>query len=294
MDLESIQPITPKSYCIWDWTWPDISHHLRTNDAVMIPFASVEQHGLHMPLGADSFQVDEVVRRAAALTQTLHTPVMWAGYSPHHMRSPGEGAGTITLRASTLAAVLYDIGRSLIYHGVNRLVFVCGHGSNLKVLDPLLRRLRYETRALVVNYAPMGERYMGIVDDLMEGPPEETPGWHAGELETSQVMAYDEDLVVKERMRPETAHAPDWLPPSFEKHDTNPGLSFKGFEYFTAPMEHADMSDTGLVGNPLRGSAEKGNQTLDRYAGYLADAIGELLTVDVSVTERDWPDRASW
>ena len=40
---------------------------------------------------------------------------------------------------------------------------------------------------------------MGILSGLLENPPEETPGWHASELETSQVMAYNEKLVHMER-----------------------------------------------------------------------------------------------
>ena len=43
-----------------------------------------------------------------------------------------------------------------------------GHGSNAKVIDPVLRRIRYDTGALVAFYKPYAERYMGLVKDLME------------------------------------------------------------------------------------------------------------------------------
>ena len=61
----------------------------------------------------------------------------------------------------------------------------------MKVIDPLLRRIKYETGALVALYKPYAERYIGILEGLLENPPEETPGWHASELETSQVLAHD-------------------------------------------------------------------------------------------------------
>jgi creatinine amidohydrolase len=284
----------PHSYLLSDLAWPDVAAQLERDDTVLIPFGSTEQHGYHLPLGTDTYNCTQIVERAAVKAKVLYTPPLWTGYAPHHMRKPNEGTGTITVRASTLCAVLYDIARSLIYHGASRLIFVNGHASNNKVTDPLLRRLRYETNALIVNYSPWGERYLGIVADIMEGPPEETPGWHAGELETSEVMVGYPQTVVSSRMRPETAHSPSWLPKSFEKMDTNPGLSFKGYEYFTAPMEHWQMSDSGLVGNPLRATREKGDQSIQRFADYLVDAIAELRTVPVEVTQRDWPERASW
>ena len=67
--------------------------------------------------------------------------------------------------------MLYDIARSLIHHGWNKLVFVNGHGSNTKVLDPLLRRIKYETGAFVALYKPYAERYIGILEGLLENPP---------------------------------------------------------------------------------------------------------------------------
>ena len=87
-------------------------------------------------------------------------------------------------------------------------MFVNGHGSNTKVLDPLLRRIKYETGAFVALYKPYAERYIGLLDDLLENPPEETPGWHASELETSQVMAHNPALVNMDRAAPDRAQVP--------------------------------------------------------------------------------------
>ena len=70
-------------------------------------------------------------------------------------------------------------------------VFVTGHASNMKIIDPLLRQIKYDTGAMVCVYKPYAENYFGMIADLLEGPPEETPGWHAGELETANVLAHD-------------------------------------------------------------------------------------------------------
>ena len=181
----------PVSHCLLDLAPPDIAWFQERSDIVLVPIGSCEQHGAHLPLGTDTITALEVSRRAAAKADVPYTAPLWIGYSPQHMRETSSGVGTITVRASTLNAVLYDILRSLIHHGWNKLILVNGHGSNTKVLDPLLRRIKYETGALVALYKPYAERYIGILDGLLENPPEETPGWHASELETSQVLAHN-------------------------------------------------------------------------------------------------------
>ena len=138
----------------------------------------------------------------------LHTPVVWTGYSPQHMAGPGEGRGTITIRSSTLQALLYDIARSLIHHGFNKILFINGHGSNVKVIDPVLRKIRYDTGALVGFCMPYMERYVGLMEGLMENPKDETPGWHASELETSQMLAHNKELVRMDRAVKTLTHIP--------------------------------------------------------------------------------------
>ncbi len=204
---------------------------------------------------------------------------------------PNRRVGTVTLRASTLNAVLYDVARSLIHHGWNKLVFVNGHGSNTKVLDPLLRRIKYETGAFVALYKPYAERYIGLLGDLLENPPDETPGWHASELETSQVLAHNPALVHMERAAQDRATVPGWLPDSFIKKDGAPDVEFDGYQYFVFPMDHGEFSRTGVIGNPLTATAEKGEEALERFADHLVKAIDEFRPLPVSVTRRAFEDR---
>jgi creatinine amidohydrolase len=249
-------------------------------------------HGPHLPVGTDTFQALETTKRAAEIADVLYTPVLWCGYSPHHLRDAGKGMGTITLRAKTYQDLLYDIARSVIHQGFNKLIFITGHASNMKVIDPVMRKIRYDTGVLVGVFRAYAERYLGVVEDILEGPPEETPGWHAGELETAQVMAYDESLVRMDRAVKTEAHAPDWLPKEFGKKDGVWDASFKGYEYFYFPMEHSEFAPKGIMGNPFRASKEKGNKTLNRYAQYLADAVEVLKKVKIEVKAREFTDRA--
>jgi creatinine amidohydrolase len=210
------------------------------------------------------------------------------------MRAPGFGAGTITLRADTYLNLIYDIGRSLIHHGFNRLIFVNGHGSNVKVIDPVLRRLRYETGALIAYYKPYAERYIGMLKDVLEGPVEETPGWHAGELETSQCLAHNPKIVRMDRAITDKAHAPQWLGEAWAKKDGMPDAEFQGYQYFNFPFDHEEFTDSGIMGKPERGTAEKGEEAFRRFTRHLIDAVAELEKVEVNVKNRDWSEGKAW
>lgn len=279
------------SWDIGDLSYVDIQAYLQAKDVILIPMASLEQHGPHLPLYTDTITAVEISRRVSELIGVLHTPPIWMGYSPQHMHGPGMGRGTITVRSSTLLAVMYDVARSLIHHGFNRLIFINGHGSNVKVVDPILRKLRYETGAMISFVKPYMERYTGILKGLMENPPEETPGWHASELETSQDLAWNENLVRMERAEHTKAHIPDFLPRTFAKKDGMPDVEYDGFTYFNFPMDHHEFIESGTIGNPLRATKEKGEEAFRRLSEHVARGVLELMNEPVSVHNREFVDR---
>jgi creatinine amidohydrolase len=286
---------TFRSYNIADLTFVDIQEYLKTKDLILVPMASTEQHGPHLPLKTDTVTAEEVSRRVADIIQVLYTPCIWTGYSPQHMHEPGMGRGTITIRPETLLNLMYDVARSLIHHGFNRIVFVNGHGSNIKVVDPVLRKLRYETGALIGFVKPYMENYVGLMQGLMENPPEETPGWHASELETSQMLAHDvvkgTNYVRMERAAKTLAHIPAFLPETFRKHDGMPDVNFEGYKYFAFPMDHHEFIESGTIGNPLRATAAKGEEAFRRYSEHVAKGVLELLKAPVEVHNREFVNR---
>jgi len=279
------------SWDLGNLTITDINAYLAEKDLIIVPMASLEQHGPHLPLYTDTVTAVEMSRRVAELIAVLHTPPIWMGYSPQHMHRPGMGRGTITMRSSTVLAVMYDTARSLIHHGFNRIIFMNGHGSNVKIVDPILRKLRYETGALIGFVKPYMERYYGILNGLMENPPEETPGWHASELETSQDLAWNEGFVRMDRAEHTKAHVPEFLPRTFAKKDGMPDVEFEGYTYFNFPMDHHEFIESGVIGNPLRATREKGEEAFRRLSEHVARGILELMEVPVEVHDREFIDR---
>lgn len=261
-------------------------------DVVMVPLGSTEKHGAHIPLGTDSYITMAAVVQASELADCLYTPLMPFGYSPHHMGRLSEGAGTITLRAETYRRVMRDVALSLIFHGFSKVIFVSHHGSNTKPIDEILRYLRYRTGAFFAFYKTPTEREVQVLEGLLENPPEETPGWHSSELETSCVMAVHPGLVSMERAVADRAHAPRWMGPNFSKTDGTGTVKFQGSENIWVPMEHHEYSDTAVIGNPFRATAEKGEEIFRRMARHLANFIEEVRAFPVEGVRRDYPDRA--
>ena len=279
------------SWDLGNLSFVDVQEYLKEKDTILVHMASFEQHGPHLPIYTDTITCIEMARRVAEMIAVLHTPPIWMGYSPQHMFDPGMGRGTITVRSSVLLNLVNDVARSLIHHGFNRIIFINGHGSNVKVIDPVLRKLRYETGALISFVKPYMENYVGILEGLLENPWEETPGWHSSELETSQDLAWNEEYVRMDRANFTKAHIPDFLPKSFEKKDGMPDVEFEGYKYFTFPMDHHEFIETGVIGNPLRATKEKGEESFRRLSEHVARGVLELQEVPVTVHTREFIDR---
>ena len=75
---------------------------------------------------------------------------------------------------------------------------------------------------------------------------------------------------------------------AWAKKDGMPDAEFQGYQYFNFPFEHAEFTESGVMGNPERGSAGKGEVAFRRFSNHLIDAVHELEKVDVEVHDRDW------
>jgi creatinine amidohydrolase len=276
------------TYAMEEMSYPDVQEILKSTDVVLIPIGSQEKHGPHIPLATDSMITLKTAKMAAAKAKVPYTPLIPVGYSPHHMGTVNNGIGTLTFSGETFKRIIYEIGRSLIFHGFSKLIFMSHHASNTKVNDDVLRRLRYETGCFVAWYMTPTERKTQVIQDLLE----ERIAWHSGELETAQILAYDESIVHMERAHKRTAHAPQWLGPAFEKTDGVPTVIFQGSENIWIPMEHHEYADDATIGDPFLGTKEKGQKIYERASQNLSDFIEEVKKIKVDIKVRDYDFRA--
>jgi creatinine amidohydrolase len=104
-------------------------------------------------------------------------------------------------------------------------------------------------------------------------------------------MAHDSRLVHMNRAVDTRAHAPAWLPKGFDKADGAPDIEFGGYQYFNFPMDHGEFTDTGVIGNPFRATAQKGDEALNRFARHLVQAIDAFRPLRFEIKNREFVDR---
>jgi creatinine amidohydrolase len=192
------------------------------------------------------------------------------------------------------------MGRCLIHDGFKKLIFATGHTSNMKVVDAALRALRFETDAFVCCYRNDAEAVPDLLagTDILENPPEETPGWHGSEVETSECLyfekLYGKKIVHLDRTEKDFTHPPKWITDvsnKFTKKNGSPYLAMNGRDVAWIPMDHQEYSDTGLIGNPFRATAEKGRRIIYKKAEILAEFIGEVKKIKVKIKNQDYFNR---
>src|SRR5438309_5877739 len=173
-------------------TSPEIAALPKDKAAVVLSVASVEQHGPHLPVITDSLVGQSILglalERLDPSAQVWVVPPLCYGKSNEHR----PFAGTLTLSAQTLAAVVRDVALSVARAGFRRLVLLNSHGGNPPVLDYIARDLHEETGMQL--FSIMISR-MGLKDPVTDSD-ELTWGMHGGDSETSWVLGVGPDVVV--------------------------------------------------------------------------------------------------
>lgn len=165
---------------------------LAVRDAVvLLPVASTEQHGPHLPTGVDDMLVTEVCRRTARLLapsmSIVVAPTVPFGLADHQ----AAFGGTFSLGLATYRALLRDLCRSVLKAGFGRIVLVNGHAGNIAGLAAISAEL---TRQLETPIATV--TYFMVAAGEIAGLLEDQGGlMHACEAETSMMMAAAPELV---------------------------------------------------------------------------------------------------
>jgi len=124
-------------------TWPEVEAYLGRSRGMIVPIGSTEQHGPTGLIGTDHLTAEAIARGAGDAADALVAPVIAVGMAQHHMAFPG----TMTLRPSTLIAVVRDTVLGLAEHGFRRFLFVNGHGGNVPTVKAAFYEIEAEVRA---------------------------------------------------------------------------------------------------------------------------------------------------
>jgi creatinine amidohydrolase len=243
--------------------WPDVSR-IDRDVPVIIPVAALEQHGHHMPLFTDSLLLGEVLRRTDTEigSRILQAPLMWLGNSHHHMDQPG----TLSADPRVYLDLLSGLADNFIQHGFRRIVFLNGHGGNdvpgRQAVFELRQKYRRQNDLLLLfgTYWLLGDQPPASIDGLVQAQM-----GHAGEWETSMMLAAHEHLVGDYQQALEVPFGNPFLP-------ANRGWIMP------------DRSVPGHVGVPAAATKQKGEALLNYFAGNVVSLLTRVV---------DW-DGESW
>ena len=245
-------------------TVPEVQDLLTRSDMVIIPVASLEQHGLHLPIGTDYLNGVERAKLIAQRADVLVAPILLPGQSPYHMGFEG----TVTLPSTLIQEVYVEAAKSLMRHGFKRFLILNSHGGNAAITRFIVDRINQETEGIAVDLGSV----LGPFRQRAAARAEPNAGprvfdRHGGTSETSNSMYLIPELVNLEA----AVTAELTLPPQLERMlpDVVAGDPTALAVFLAEGLKDeatgkgtsaAEMSSTGVWGvrDPKESSVERG------------------------------------
>jgi len=241
--------------------WKQVAALPRDTTLLVLPTAAIEQHGHHLPLATDTLinnlLLGHALRKLPTEMPVYALPPVHYGKSNEHIGFPG----TLSVSSSTFMAVLRDLGSSLSKAGFRKLVLYNTHGGNTALIDVMARDLRAEfgLRTFAMHGSG-GISFEGL------NPQECAYGFHAGEVETSFLLASVPELV------DQSAYTSNYI-----ADVTKPAMLLPENAPATFAWLTKDIAASGVMGDPRPATAEKGARWLEQAATRLAAALMEMF-----------------
>jgi len=219
---------------IENMTMTEFKKGLKKTKTIIFPFGTVEEHGNHLPLNTDMLIVYEILKEVIKKRKVFLAPPVYYGVCTSTSKHPG----TIGISAETLRRLTYDLIVNAYAQGFRNIFLITGHGGGLhssalrevsEILVPQLKGLKI---AVICPYEFMSKEIGEIAETENDS--------HAGEIETSLVLALRPELV-KGRSKEDY--------PSMPK----PFIVSDKMRYWRS----------GVWGDPEKATPEKGKRVID-------------------------------
>jgi creatinine amidohydrolase len=223
----------------------DFQNALKKTKRAIIPVGSLEQHGSHLPVSTDSLIAEYISRMVAEMVGAFVLPVVSYGVSFEH-----KPMFNVSLRNSTLSTMICDACVSLAENRIRQIILINGHHGNMGALQYIAQELAGRIPKTVHVHTI---HYWHMMKSEFD---------HAGEVETSLVLAIAPELVRMDRAAPNSKRL---------------SKSKAAYSSITnAPGSFPRITGNGVWGDPRKATAEKGNKLIQEVTARLAKTITEL------------------
>jgi creatinine amidohydrolase len=229
-------------------------------EVAVLPLGATEPHNLHLPYGTDVFEANLFGERICRAAWDRGAKVVLLPTIPYGTETNlREFPLAMNLNPSTLNAVVTDLVESLAENGIRKILLLNSHGGN--EMKPLLREL-YGAVDASVFLCNWYQTCRDFYDEIFSHPED-----HAGEMETSLLLAYRPELVARNSDGGFAADEGAMRPTRFAAIN-------QGWVSISRPF-HLLTTNCG-AGNPHEATAEKGEQLIERLVERLATFVVEL------------------
>jgi len=207
---------------------------MKGSPVVILPIGSMEEHGAHLPLGSDTFEIDFVINRLSEKLDCMILPTLNYGNCGSTYNFPG----TISVSFDSLRAFITDILKEVIRHDGRRILVISGHAGT-----DHMAAMRMAAKSIVKDYPDAKIMVMSDYDLVPDYKGGNIPSWdgHAGKAETSRML----------NIRPDIS----------KRGKTATRAKYREFVVLPDPES---QFPTGVSGDPRSASAELGKK-IDGY-----------------------------
>ncbi len=254
-------------------SWNDLNPPVMLEDAAstiaVLPLGAHEQHGPHLPPQTDTIIADGMVSalRTAmpADLSVAFLPTEPVGYSVEHV----DLGDTVTLAWDEAVRRWIDIAELLHRNGIRKLLMLNAHGGNSPLMTVVATeaRVRFDMLAVSTSWTRFGLPPDTVSDE------EKAFGNHAGEIETSVMLALRPDLVDMRKARSF---------PSFQEQLHNNAQFLRAYGPHAFGWSMQDLNPDGATGNAATATAETGQKLIDHAVAGLIVLLREMHAFDVS------------
>ena len=222
----------------------EIENWKKKSDQIIIPIGSLEQHGPHLPVSTDTIIIEYLAKKIAEKIQSLYIPPITFGISFEH-----EPLFNISLSNNTFSDLIGDICVSLAKYGMNNIILLNGHHGNMGSMYYISQNISHKVPSNIrLNFI----NYWSLMNDFD----------HAGEIETSLLLAINTKMVKMKMARANTKEI---------------GGSKVAYQSLASiPGSFPKITGNGVWGDPTKASIKKGRSLLDGLMQKLEQTLIEF------------------